>query len=50
LDVVEVDKEEDADPAQVPNSDWQPVPQYAFVEPHQPFFEQQLPHALPAQV
>jgi hypothetical protein len=34
----------------VPKPDWQPVPQYAEVEPHQPAEEQQLPKVLPWQV
>lgn len=34
----------------VPKADWQPVPQYAEVEPHQPAELQQLPNVLPRQV
>jgi len=30
---------------QDPKPDWQPVPQYALVEPHQPFALQQFPKA-----
>lgn len=34
----------------VPKADWQPVPQYALVEPHQPAEEQQFPKVDPWQV
>jgi hypothetical protein len=37
-------------PEHVPNADWHPVPQYADVDPHQLFFEQQLPKLEPWQV
>lgn len=35
---------------QLPKPDWQPVPQYAEVDPHQPDDEQQLPKLLFKQV
>jgi hypothetical protein len=35
---------------QFPPADWHPVPQYADVDPHQPFELQQLPKVLPTQV
>ena len=37
-------------PPQFPNAVWQPVPQYASVEPHHPLTLQQLPNADPTQV
>lgn len=35
---------------QVPNADWQLVPQWSVVLPHQPYWEQQLPKVEPWQV
>jgi hypothetical protein len=35
---------------QVPNADWQPILQYASVDPHQPDEEQQSPNPEPLQV
>lgn len=52
VEVVEVRTEElvEPEPVQVPKPDWQPVPQYAVVEPHHPAGLQQLPKVLPWQV
>jgi hypothetical protein len=35
---------------QLPKAELQPVPQCAVVEPHHPYWEQQLPNALPRHV
>jgi hypothetical protein len=44
VDVFEADDDDDDDDdVHTPKADWQPVPQYALVVPHQPYWLQQFP-------
>jgi len=45
--VEEAPAEEEPEPGQVPKADWQPVPQWPSVDPHQPYCEQQFPKVEP---
>lgn len=45
-----VDDRDELEPLHVPPTGLQPAPQYAEVEPHQPYCEQQFPNVEPMQV